>query len=151
MLIHVSFASWESEKDKTLNNNNDVFETNMMLLNHIKPIEIWEQLHQLMSRDTILQAKSPEAPGATTRWSSTPDGIFDQVAWRTGGFTGVLRLIYVGSISLCRWYVDEGCHDVLQAYCLLNFKDVILQCSKSGVVQVHGGYAEPSTDSGYFP
>ena len=122
----------------------------------IKPIEIWEQLHQLMSRDTILQAKSPEAPGATTRWSSTPDGIFDQVAWRTGGFTGVfldcLRLILFifcdGSISLCRWYVDEGCHDVLQAYCLLNFKDVILQCSKSGVVQ--GGYSEPSTDSGYF-
>ena len=31
------------------------------------------------------------------------------------------------------------------------FKDVILHCSKSGVVEVPGGYAEPSTDSGYFP
>lgn len=54
---------------------------------------------------TILQAKSPEAPGATTRWSSTPDGIFDQVAGRTtGGFhPRFSRLSSIDFVDLCRW------------------------------------------------
>lgn len=104
-------SSWESETEKTLNNT-DVFENNMMLLNHIKPIEIWEQLHQLMSRDTILQQKScfqvlqpDEAPLLMEYLTK----LLEQPAFWDWSMT--VQFLYVDESC-------EGCHDVLQAYCL---------------------------------
>lgn len=148
-----SVSSWESEKDNTLNNNDVFWEQ----YGGIEPIEIREnyinscQRTPSFSKKSCFQVLQPdEAPLLMEYLTKLLEQLVD--------FIRVFEIVFNWFCCFfCRWRFNFSRWILWRlpwcraAYCFLNFKDVILQCLKRGVVQVHGGYAEPSTDSGYFP